>query len=235
MFTKNKNTGRIILMGAGAFARETYWAISENKEEFGKYSVVGFLDDDINKIGTPVLPENNGKITSGFKILGSLDHILNLKNIEFDYILPAIGSTESKKKFTERLLASKCKLPGPVIHRSAETGFDNTFGDGTIIFSLSTITVNCVIGRQVNIYHHCSIAHDVIIEDFCNLSPGVHITGGAHLEEGVNIGTGAIVLPRIHIGKWSVIGAGAVVTNDIPPYSVAVGMPAKVIETKKNN
>ena len=45
------------------------------------------------------------------------------------------------------------------------------------------------------------------------------------------LGAGVIVLPGITIGECSVIGAGAVVTKDIPPYSIAVGNPARVIKT----
>ena len=224
---------KIIMMGAGAFARETLWAINEIKEEFGSYSVLGFLDDDESKLGQPVLPGCPGKVTKKLMILGSLDHIKRSGFSDFDHILPAIGTTEAKKSFTQRLLESGFTLPGPIVHRSVAIGHDNIFGEGTIIFANSSVTVNSVLGRQVNVNPHCTIAHDVIIEDYCNLSPGVNITGGVHLEEGVNIGTGAVVLPRVKIGKWSVIGAGAIVKNDIPEYSVAVGIPAKVIKTRE--
>ncbi len=50
------------------------------------------------------------------------------------------------------------------------------------------------------------------------------------LEDDVWLGAGVIVLPQITIGEGSIIGAGAVVTKDIPPHSVAVGNPAKVIK-----
>ena len=223
---------KIVMMGAGAFARETLCAVNEIKDGFGNYTVTGFLDDDEAKRGKPVLPGSEGKVTRELKILGSLDHIIKSGFSDFDFILPAIGTTEAKKSFTQRLFEFGCLLPGPVIHRSVEIGHDNVFGDGTIIFANSSVTVNSVLGRQVNVNPHCTIAHDVIIEDFCNLSPGVNITGGVHLEEGVNIGTGAVVLPRVKIGKWSVIGAGAVVKEDIPEFSVAVGIPAKVIKRR---
>lgn len=49
----------------------------------------------------------------------------------------------------------------------------------------------------------------------------------------VDIGTGVIILGNIEIGKGSVIGAGAVVTKSIPPYSVVVGNPAKIIKQIK--
>jgi acetyltransferase-like isoleucine patch superfamily enzyme len=51
------------------------------------------------------------------------------------------------------------------------------------------------------------------------------------IKDGAHIGIGAIIMPGVTIGEGAVIGAGAVVTKDIPPYSIAVGMPAKVIRT----
>lgn len=51
------------------------------------------------------------------------------------------------------------------------------------------------------------------------------------IENDVWLGAGVIVLPQVTIGEGAVIGAGAVVTKDIPPHSVAVGNPAKVIKT----
>lgn len=51
------------------------------------------------------------------------------------------------------------------------------------------------------------------------------------IKDGAHIGIGAIIMPGVTIGEGAVIGAGSVVTKDIPPYSIAVGMPAKVIKT----
>jgi virginiamycin A acetyltransferase len=46
------------------------------------------------------------------------------------------------------------------------------------------------------------------------------------------IGEGAIILPGVHIGDGAIIGKGAVVGSDVPPYSVAVGNPAKVVRKR---
>jgi acetyltransferase-like isoleucine patch superfamily enzyme len=51
------------------------------------------------------------------------------------------------------------------------------------------------------------------------------------IQDGAHIGIGAIIMPGVTIGEGAVIGAGSVVTKDIPPYSIAVGTPAKVIKT----
>ncbi|MGA7934418.1 MAG: acyltransferase [Kovacikia sp.] len=62
---------------------------------------------------------------------------------------------------------------------------------------------------------------------------------GIVIEDDCWLGTGVRVLDGVTIGKGSVIGAGAVVTKSIPPYSIAVGVPAKVIDrrdsSKKSN
>jgi len=55
---------------------------------------------------------------------------------------------------------------------------------------------------------------------------------GIKIEDDVWVGAGAKVLDGVTIGKGSVIGAGAVVTKDIPPYSIAVGVPARVIKKR---
>ncbi|WP_406661223.1 acyltransferase [Methanolobus sp. ZRKC3] len=52
-----------------------------------------------------------------------------------------------------------------------------------------------------------------------------------NIKEGVWVGAGAIVLPGVTIGEYSVIAAGAVVTKDVPPYTVVAGVPGKVVKT----
>ncbi len=56
---------------------------------------------------------------------------------------------------------------------------------------------------------------------------------GITIEDDVWLAAGAIVLDGVRIGRGSVIGAGAVVTGDIPPYSVAVGSPAQVVKDRR--
>lgn len=97
-------------------------------------------------------------------------------------------------------------------------------------------TIQCaqkvVIGRNV------LVASNVFIIDYNHgLNPltmsyleNPLIRGGVFVDDGVWIGNDVIVLPNVHIGKKSIIGAGSVVTKDIPEYCIAVGNPAKVVK-----
>jgi len=87
----------------------------------------------------------------------------------------------------------------------------------------SSIHIGAMIGHESYIGNSSFIAHG------CNLS------GFTIIEDGVFLGAGVTTVPRIRIGKWSVIGAGCIVTRDIPPYSVAVGNPARVVKQIDRN
>lgn len=86
-----------------------------------------------------------------------------------------------------------------------------------------------------------SIGARTMISAACSISSTTHPKAVPHRKELMNIpvtigedcwlGTGAIVLPGVTIGRGSIIGAGAVVSRDIPPMSIAVGIPAKVVQS----
>jgi UDP-2-acetamido-3-amino-2,3-dideoxy-glucuronate N-acetyltransferase len=54
---------------------------------------------------------------------------------------------------------------------------------------------------------------------------------GVEVEEGASIGAGAICVAPVKIGRWAVVAAGAVVTKDVPPFSLVMGVPARVVAT----
>lgn len=83
------------------------------------------------------------------------------------------------------------------------------------------------IGARTRISTGCSIASITHSEEIATRDRGIELP--VIIEEDCWLGTGAIVLPGVHIGRGSIIGAGAVVTKDIPPLSLAVGVPARVV------
>jgi|SRR5579884_1567760 len=102
-----------------------------------------------------------------------------------------------------------------------------------------TLPYTVRLGRRVRIWHHggmvlhaASIGDDVHIRQ--NTTFGIARRDRLHelptIEERVDIGCGVAILGRVTVGHDSVIGANAVVLKDIPPHSVAVGVPARVLQ-----
>lgn len=91
-----------------------------------------------------------------------------------------------------------------------------------------------VVGERCLIAAHCGIYANN--HHFQNIEQPIHTQGisrkGIVIEDDCWLGHAVTVLDGVTIGKGSVIGAGAVVNKDIPPYSVAVGVPAKVIKNR---
>jgi Acetyltransferase (isoleucine patch superfamily) len=73
------------------------------------------------------------------------------------------------------------------------------------------------------------------LNDFKHIYPFINVEGQIHLKHDSWIGAGAIILPNVTVGEFSVIGAGSVVTKDVPPYTVVAGVPAKNIKYLDKN
>ena len=121
---------------------------------------------------------------------------------------------------------------------------ENRIGDHFSIWSNSVIDYGCKIGNNVKVHTNCYIAQYTTIEDDAFFAPGVIVANDIHpgtmdavdcmkgpiVKKGAQIGCNVTLLPLVTIGEHSLIGAGSVVTRDIPAYSIAVGNPARVIK-----
>lgn len=88
------------------------------------------------------------------------------------------------------------------------------------------------IGEYTNIQDgailHCDPGQPTILEDYVTIGHRA-VVHSAHIERGTLIGIGAVILDGVRVGSGSIIGAGAVVNKNIPPLSLVVGVPGKVI------
>ena len=109
--------------------------------------------------------------------------------------------------------------------------------ESTIIGDCSGVGVNCLITNNVTIGKNVRMAPECLIftrnhkfnKDKLEYD-GYTETRPVIIEDDVWLGTRCIILPGVTIGRGSTVGAGAVVTKSVPPYSVAVGNPARVIK-----
>jgi sugar O-acyltransferase (sialic acid O-acetyltransferase NeuD family) len=138
----------------------------------------------------------------------------------------AIGDNAVRKKAAEMTRHHFTN----VIHPSAILSPRCVYGVGNMILHRAVVQAQARIGNHVIINTGAQIDHDCIINDFVHIAPGVVLCGTVSVGEGTLIGAGATVIPGRNIGKWAKIGAGSLVTKDIPDYAVAVGNPARIIK-----
>jgi len=124
-------------------------------------------------------------------------------------------------------------------------------GDETKIGAFVEIQKNAMIGRRCKISSHTFICEGVTVEDDVFIGHGVMFTNDSYpratnldgklqteadwkvektvVKRGASIGTGATILPNVCIGEHAIVGAGSMVTKDVPANAVIAGNPARVL------
>lgn len=116
-------------------------------------------------------------------------------------------------------------------------------GESCILGKNVYIDTNVKIGNNVKIQNNVNVYNGVIIEDDVFLGPSMTFTNDklprvensdwqiseTYVKKGASIGANATIICGITIGEYSMIGAGAVVTKDVPPFTLVVGNPARIV------
>jgi sugar O-acyltransferase (sialic acid O-acetyltransferase NeuD family) len=143
--------------------------------------------------------------------------------------LVAIGGSLGRDRVEiQRFLAGRGLVPHTAIHRTAYVAHDATVGPGSQILAQAAVCTLARLGEGCIVNTSASVDHECVLGDGVHLMPGARLAGCITVESYATIGTNATVLPRLRIGEGAMVGAGAVVTKDVPAGAVVMGNPARV-------
>jgi UDP-perosamine 4-acetyltransferase len=190
-------------------------------EEDAELTVVGLLDD---------VPEHRDRSLRALEVLGGIEDLEELRAQGVEGVLLGFGANEGRSQVAGRITDAGLALP-VVCHPAAHIARSAECEAGAQLLCGSIIGPNAVVGKAAMVNTAAVLDHDVRVDAGAVIGPGATICGRARIGPEAFVGASATILPDRTVGRGATVGAGAVVTHDIAPHSIVVGVPARLLET----
>jgi len=179
--------------------------------------LLGFLNDR-----SPV-----GECIEGYPVLGSLAEIGQFisKGCHFIYTIYRIDGQEERIALFDGLHIPPEQLL-TFIHSSAYVAPSVKIGAGSVIMPLSAISAGARIGSNCLLMPGSTVGHNSSLANHCHLAAQSCISSFVKLNTGVHIGLNATVGDGLEMGRFSTLGMGSVLLEDVPEKQIWVGNPA---------
>ena len=212
---------KILILGSGSHSKVIFSEIINLK----KYKIIGFIDENKKK---------NKKIISykkkDYKILGKIS---DLKKLNFDCAVIGVGDNSIRKKIVDKAETIKRNIKWErIISINAKISINVKIGSGSVIISGSNINVGTTIGSHCLINSCSSIDHDNTFSDFSSTGPGVITGGNVTIGKYSHLGIGSKIKNNITIDMKTIIGGNSFVNKNCKNNSIYFGVPAKFVKTR---
>ncbi len=190
----------------------------------GEYRVLGLLDSF----------EQKGKEKHGYPVIGAAEEAAELaKAYACTSFFIAIGDNWKRWGMASKLMESLPSIEfATAVHPSVLISKTARVAHGCFLMAGVIVCANARIGRGCIVNTASTVNHDCMLADYASLSAGVHLGGACAIGIRSSVGLGSTVREKRLIGRDTVIGAGAVVLDDMPDEVVVYGVPAKVIRSR---
>ena len=200
----------LVIIGAGGHAGEVFEVVRGSAQLRRTHVFAGFIvPGELREVlGHPVLGDD-----------------AMLEEGGYDYL---IGINSSDLRARLGVLFQHWDLSAAVaIHDDSTIGPAVDLNEGVVVHAGGRIGLRSVLDRHVYVGCNAVVGHDCTVGPNTSILPGAVVSGHVQLAGGVQMGAGAVVLQGITVGENATIGAGSVVTKDVGPGSVVIGIPAR--------
>jgi sugar O-acyltransferase (sialic acid O-acetyltransferase NeuD family) len=209
--------GDLVIVGSGGFGRETAEAVRALVAVGVPWRLIGFIDDDAAR---------TGEVIDGAPIIGTREELKRLPDARVVVCTGRPSNYVSRPRIVSEL-GFPAERYATIIHPAAFISSSSAVGPGTVLLAGGVLTAAVRVGAHVAVMPHVTLTHDDVIDDFVTLASRCALGGGARINRCAYIGAGAIIGEQRVIGELALVGMGAVVTRDVPPREVWVGIPAR--------
>jgi sugar O-acyltransferase (sialic acid O-acetyltransferase NeuD family) len=199
----------VYMIGAGGHAKAVLAALEANN-----IYPLALFDDNASKWGSSLfnIPVKGG--LEDFAHLGAVSAVI------------AVGDNAKRKQIAERFTEIDWLT---VIHPYSYQHSSVQLGQGTVVLEGTVLQPDVIIGQHCIINVDTMIGHDSILEDYVHSSGG-KIGGNVYVCEGVLVGGNTTIHPGLKIGAWSKSAISTAIMRDVPPNSIVIGNPARILK-----
>ncbi len=213
---------RCLVLGGGGHAR----VVIDSLLAQDAASVEGVLDADHSLWGTSVL---------GVPVLGDEALLPDMARRGITHFLVGLGGAADNRARSRLFeMGRGAGLTAlNVCHPSAVCSSFARIGAGSMLLPCAIVNAGAELGMNVIVNTGAVVEHDCTIGDHAHVATGARLSGGVQVGKLAHVGVGACVRQELTIGEGAIIGAGAAVVKDVAPWTVVVGVPARLFRRVK--
>jgi carbonic anhydrase/acetyltransferase-like protein (isoleucine patch superfamily) len=201
--------------GGGTLAAQTVQALSRVR---GSHQLIGYLNDRLD-VGTSL---HGGAVIGRFEDWRKFE-----EDVAFVAPLHKAGAMPANARRIIGLDIPPSRW-AVLVDPLANTADNAIIGGGSVVSAMTQIGPDSCIGSHCFLRAGAIVSHDVTISNYVYLGQTSVAAGYSRIETGAHIAPGAIVRDGITVGQFALVGMGAVVTKDVPPFAIVNGVPAGV-------